>query len=470
MRRIFAKIFIVIAILSFTGSVYAYDFMAGNLYYTITNQAEKLVEVSAGDVKYSGDVVIPNTVMNGGVTYTVSEIGWLVFKQSTELTSIVLNDNIKEISANEFEDCSSLVSVTLGNKLEKIEGRAFKNCTSLSSINLNDNIVELGGEAFNGCCSLTHAVIGSKVRDMGIEVFRGCTNLKTVEIHEGASVIGESTFVYCQRLQTVTIPNSVLTLGASIFQHCMSLTEVKIGNGVLEIPSFSFFDCPQLRTLTFGSIINKVNSFRTFEGTTNIETLTVLAAEPPTLEEGTFPNYYATLYVPSQSVAAYQAHEFWGRFTVKPIDSQIYLTIRQGEGGTIKQKVNIGETYRYDIIPDAGWLLHSVTFNNEDVTMQLVDGTYTTPAMTENGILSIVYEQEGSDVRVLEANSVRVTGDSKGNIRISNLNIGETVSIYSMKGDLIHQFYANRGNEYLQMNTHGVYVVKVGNRSFKINI
>lgn len=82
MRRIFAKIFIVIAILSFTGSVYAYDFMAGNLYYTITNQAEKLVEVSAGDVKYSGDVVIPNTVMNGGVTYTVSEIGWLVFKQS----------------------------------------------------------------------------------------------------------------------------------------------------------------------------------------------------------------------------------------------------------------------------------------------------------------------------------------------------------------------------------------------------
>ena len=146
------------------------------------------------------------------------------------------------------------------------------------------------------------------------------------------------------------------------------------------------------------------------------------------------------------------------------------MTIRQGEGGTIKQKVNIGETYRYDIIPDAGWLLHSVTFNNEDVTMQLVDGTYTTPAMTENGVLSIVYEQEGSDVRVVDANSVKVTGDSKGNIRISNLNIGETVSIYSMKGDLIHQFYANRGNEYLQMNTHGVYVIKVGNRSFKINI
>lgn len=470
MRRIFAKIFIVIAILSFTGSMYAYDFMAGNLYYTITNQAEKLVEVSAGDVKYRGDVVIPNTVTNGGVTYTVSEIGWLVFKQSTELTSIVLNDNIKEISANEFQDCTNLVSVSLGSGLEKIGGRAFLDCTSLSSINLNDNIVDLGGEVFNGCSSLTHAVIGSNYSTSGGSNFRNCINLQTIEIHNGAKVIGESEFRNCTSLRTVEIPNSVIELGSNAFQECKNLTTVKIGDGVQSISYHIFTECTRLKTLILGAGINEIG-WRTAVNATQLESITCLNPNVPTLAEDAFATFAATVYVPSQSVSAYQVADVWKQFAaIKSYEEKVYLTIRQGDKGMIKQLANVGESYHYTILPENGWRIHSVTFNDEDVTMQLVDGTYTTPAMTENGILSVVYEQEGSDVRVLEANSVKVTGDSKGNIRISNLNIGETVRIYSMKGDLIHQFYANRGNEYLQMNTHGVYVVKVGNRSFKINI
>ena len=584
-------------------SAKAYDFSVDGFYYEITDRAGLFVSVVNGDLKYSGDLIIPNTVDYDGNTYTVTEMGSSTFIDCLGLTSIVINDQIKTIPYYAFAGCSNLEKVTLGKKVERFGMRAFMNCTSLSSINLNDNIVafegggtfagctsltnvvigsnvrkmegsefsgctdlktleihegatvigsesfegctalkqvdipnsvqELGSSAFNGCTSLesvvigdnvktipyyafggctnlekvtlgkrvekfgmrafinctslssinlndnivafegggtfadctslTKAVIGCNVRKMEGSEFSGCTNLKTLEIHEGATVIGDNSFNECTALQTVDIPNSVLKIGGSAFNGCSNLTSVKIGDGVQEISYYVFGGCTRLEKVVIGAGMNSIG-MRTFIDCNQLSSVTVMNPNVPSLVSDGFSSFGANLYVPSQSINAYNSADYWKSFSnVMAIEDQVYLTIRQATEGSVKMLANIGERYSYDILPEAGWTIHSVTFNNEDVTGQLVGNNFLTPAMTSNGVLSIVFVEEST-------REVRVTADNSGNIIINEAPYGETISIYSTNGTLLKQIPANGGRTSVNMNTRGIYIIKVGDMTAKLSL
>ena len=350
-------------------SAKAYDFSVDGFYYEITDRAGLFVSVVNGDLKYSGDLIIPNTVDYDGNTYTVTEMGSSTFIDCLGLTSIVINDQIKTIPYYAFAGCSNLEKVTLGKKVERFGMRAFMNCTSLSSINLNDNIVAFeSGETFNGCRSLKKVIIGSNVRRMDGSEFYGCTSLETVEIHDGAKVIGNNSFIYCESLKTIDIPNSVLSIGGSAFQGCSNLVSAKIGDNVQKIDYYEFCDCTRLEKVVIGAGMNKIG-MRTFLGCNQLKSVTMMNPDVPTLAGDGFSNYNATVYVPAQSVDAYKAAENWNNFTnIVAIENQVYLTVRQAAEGSVRMLTNIGERYSYDIIPESGWTIHSVTFNNEDVT------------------------------------------------------------------------------------------------------
>lgn len=588
----------------------AYDFSVDGLYYSVIDQSGPFVSVVSGDVKYSGDLTIPNTVTFEGTTYTVTEMGSNAFEGCVGLTSIVINDHIKTIPYYAFSECTNLEKVTLGNRVERFGMRAFLKCTSLSSINLNDNIVafegggtfagctsltnvvigsnvrkmegsefsgctdlktleihegatvigsesfegctalkqvdipnsvqELGSSAFNGCTSLesvvigdnvktipyyafggctnlekvtlgkrvekfgmrafinctslssinlndnivafegggtfadctnlTKAVIGCNVRKMEGSEFSGCTNLKTLEIHEGATVIGDNSFNECTALQTVDIPNSVLKIGGSAFNGCSNLASVKIGDGVQEISYYVFGGCTRLEKVVIGAGMNSIG-MRTFIDCNQLSSVTVMNPNVPSLVSDGFSSFGANLYVPSQSVDAYKTTDYWKEFSnVVAIEDQVYLNIRQATEGSVKMLVNIGERYSYDILPETGWALHSVTFNNEDVTGQLVGNNFLTPAMTRNSILSIVFVEESSAVRSASTRGVRVTADNSGNIIVNEAPYGETISIYSTNGILLKQIPANGGRTSVNMNTRGIYIVKVGDMTAKLSL
>jgi hypothetical protein len=452
-------------------SAKAYDFSVDGFYYEITDRAGLFVSVVNGDLKYSGDLIIPNTVDYDGNTYTVTEMGSSTFIDCLGLTSIVINDQIKTIPYYAFAGCSNLEKVTLGKKVERFGMRAFMNCTSLSSINLNDNIVAFeSGETFNGCRSLKKVVIGSNVRRMDGSEFYGCTSLETVEIHDGAKVIGNNSFIYCESLKTIDIPNSVLSIGGSAFQGCSNLVSAKIGDNVQKIDYYEFCDCTRLEKVVIGAGMNKIG-MRTFLGCNQLKSVTMMNPDVPTLAGDGFSNYDATVYVPSQSVDAYKAAENWNNFTnIVAIENQVYLTVRQAAEGSVRMLTKIGERYSYDIIPESGWTIHSVTFNNEDVTDQLVDNNYITPAMTSNGVLSIVFVEESTEVRSAATRDVRVTCDSNGNIIVKEAPFGETISVYSTNGTLLKQMVATGDRNAINMSNHGVYIVKVGTLTAKLSL
>ena len=70
-----------------------------------------------------------------------------------------------------------------------------------------------------------------------------------------------------------------------------------------------------------------------------------------------------------------------------------YLTITIGGHVSVRQKVTPRGAYTYTLAPnDSGGNVKIVKFNGEDVTSQVSNGYYTTPAITQNSTLEITFE------------------------------------------------------------------------------
>ena len=358
----------------------------------------------------------------------------------------------------------------LGSKVESFGYRAFDGCVKLKDINLNDNIISFSDYVFQGCVSLSNVVIGKSVQSMGTGVFMDCTNITGVEIHDGATVIGSSAFAGCVELQSVDIPNSVTSLGASAFDGCKALTRASIGNSLKVVSNNAFSGCVSLQSVSLGSDTKSLG-YRVFDGCNYIKTLTLMSPEPPTIGDYAFSNYKTTLRVPAQSVSLYKEHEGWKKFEkIEAIEDQLYLTIRQADANALRLAVNVGQTYCFDILPDDKWLVHSVTFNGEDVTQQMVDGSYTTPAITTNSTLIVVFEDKEDGILSPQNSNVRVYGESDGTICINTLADGEMVCVYDTNGRMVRQETASSEQMRIKLDNHGVYIVKAGVKTLKLNL
>ena len=87
-------------------------------------------------------VYIPDKLEVNGTFYPVEYIDGTigsvegVFSDCTNLTTLVLPSQLKEIGAQAFAGCEQLTAVTLPDSLEVLGCGAFQNCTSLTTINI----------------------------------------------------------------------------------------------------------------------------------------------------------------------------------------------------------------------------------------------------------------------------------------------------------------------------------------------
>ena len=89
-------------------------------------------------------------------TTGLTNIGDSTFKDCSNLTSIVIPDDVTSIDNYAFSGCSSLTSVTIGNGVTSIGNSAFQYCSSLTSVAIPGGVTSIGNYAFSGCSSLTN--------------------------------------------------------------------------------------------------------------------------------------------------------------------------------------------------------------------------------------------------------------------------------------------------------------------------
>ncbi len=83
MKKLFLTLF---ALMMATASLWAEDFSVNGIYYNITDETNKTVEVTYRGSKYnsysneySGKATIPSSVTYSGTTYSVTSIGGICF-------------------------------------------------------------------------------------------------------------------------------------------------------------------------------------------------------------------------------------------------------------------------------------------------------------------------------------------------------------------------------------------------------
>ena len=129
----------------------AYDFESGGIYYNITSSSNLTVEVTYPQVyrvgwysteyhcAYSGDIVIPDKVINNGIEYLVTGIGDNAF--GTSPTSGL--ENYKH----------NLKSIQMPSTITSIGQCAFYMCDALKTIIIPSSVKTIGNDSFwcRGC-------------------------------------------------------------------------------------------------------------------------------------------------------------------------------------------------------------------------------------------------------------------------------------------------------------------------------
>jgi uncharacterized repeat protein (TIGR02543 family) len=216
----------------------------------------------------SGDLVIPATVTNGGVTYSVTALGDDCFSGCSKLTSTGLahNATVKTLGDSCYFGCDALKSTGLeaNDKITSVGDACFCGCSSLDSTGLsaNSTVISLGSMAFGGSgIKTTGLESNTSVVSLDNSCFANCDNLVSTGLGANTHVltVGAICFANCDGLvDTGLATNSTVTsLGRGCFMNCTALVDGALGSVVEDIDvlpaneNATFSRCAKLQSVCY---------------------------------------------------------------------------------------------------------------------------------------------------------------------------------------------------------------------------
>ena len=361
------KLFLFTLLLALPLLASAYDCQVNGIYYKLITKGG-VAEVTSGDNKYTGDVVIPEKLTYEGMEYSVTYIGERAFYACSGLTSVTIPKSVTYIGERAFRECTGLTSVhitdlaawckiafngsnplsyahhlymngeeikdlVIPNSVTSIGNSAFYACSGLTSVTIPNSVTSIGDGAFDGCTGLTSVHItdlaawckisfGSNPLSYAPHLYMNGEEIKDLVIPNSVTSIGGNAFCGFTGLTSVTIPNSVTSIGYHVFWGCTGLTSVTIPNSVTDIGGYAFYDCTGLTSVTIGSSVGKILNCA-FAKCDKLEKVYCFAEIVPSTSADAFDKSYpefTTLYVPASSLNAYKTTEPWSQFgTIKAI-------------------------------------------------------------------------------------------------------------------------------------------------------
>ena len=259
------------------------------------------------------------------IPYGTTSVPDYMLAHCTNLTSVEIPNTVTTIGYDAFRGCSSLTHVTLPYSLRSIDYGAFSEMDNLQSLEIPRNVYSIR-ETFlmaSGNISSLSVIYSNPYYDSRgncnaiihtstNKLIAGCRN--TV-IPNTVTSIGNDAFFGRIGLTSIDIPNSVTSIGTAVFMQCPDLTHVTFPDSITRIADQMCYECGSLESITIPSLVTEIGSgaFRRCSAMTKVISLPVI---PPTITQYTFEECYgATLFVPNESLEAYQTHELWSRFS-----------------------------------------------------------------------------------------------------------------------------------------------------------
>ena len=158
--------------------------------YELNADAKQATVIKKSSGKYSGEVVIPESVEFKGISHSVTSIGEYAFYNCYGLTSVTIPNSVKSIGHSAFQDCSGLTSVTIGNGVTSIGSSDFSGCRRLTSVTIPNSVKSIGSGAFSYCPELLDVYCyAENVPSTESNAFDG-SNPKNATLHVPAASVG----------------------------------------------------------------------------------------------------------------------------------------------------------------------------------------------------------------------------------------------------------------------------------------
>lgn len=268
-----------------TDGVWGFDIISG------TNV--KIVSYSGS----SGDIVVPTTLTEGGVTYTVKQLGKggsssnNVFDPSITGT-LTIPEGIEKINMGAVRQCG-ITEVTAAESVTSIGTSCFYGMSSLKKATFMGILTVTPGDAtiFKNCTALEEFSCKG-IDKIGDEMFNGCTSLAGIlVIPDTVSYIGSSGFAFCG-YETVVIPESVTQYGSTgqTFAYMNNLKTV-VNCSDAALPTLAYYNSSSL-----SEILDLSDSGRYVAGSNGIPA-------PATIQDniGDSIGYLGVAYIPGES-------------------------------------------------------------------------------------------------------------------------------------------------------------------------
>ena len=327
MKHVSTKLFLIVLMSMVSTIAFAHDIAVPNaegktIYYKLIKSKTELAVTFCGDHyndyhnEYSGNIVIPESVIYNGNIYNVSSIYDEAFRECKKISSVTIPNSVTRIGMESFQDCIGLTSITIPDGVTTISNYAFKDCLNLSSVTLGKNVSSIGKDAFSGCSNLKSVVFycdidnwfntcglnpweitiygnistsvsifSSRVKSVTFHCqrirnwwFHNNTKIYLITIGEEVTSIDKDAFELCNALsyiyfncknieswfkgfstiKTIHIGDGVTSIGGDAFRGCSGISSVEIPNNVTSIGRYAFGGCSSLTDVTIGNSVNSI--------------------------------------------------------------------------------------------------------------------------------------------------------------------------------------------------------------------
>ena len=284
----FGSSFESITVISNKVSLNYYTFNCFNLKEIVINE-DNPNYCSVDGVLYNKEktklIKCPRKKKSINILNTTQVIGKYAFSGCSELSNIIIPNNVTNIEEAAFSNCEGLTAINIPNSIKTIGFGAFDGCNKLLTIDIPNSVESIGGRAFRDCESLNKITIPNSVKTIGNDAFENCSGLLAINIPNSVDSIGEYAFRNCESLINITvssnnkkylskdgvlfnyngteliqyplgdgkseyvIPNNVEKIGKYAFYNCKNLRSVTINESVKVIAEYAFSDCINLNNL-----------------------------------------------------------------------------------------------------------------------------------------------------------------------------------------------------------------------------
>lgn len=368
---------------------------------------------------------------------------------------------------------------------------------------------------------------------IGSETFINCPTLKGFRFPKSLRSIGWYCFEYCSGLKDVYFPDSLETIDTGTFRSC-GLTKVVIPKSVKSLSDQAFYYCPlehlYLRPTTppmctsaafypnvtsidailhvpegakflyenadgwmyFTNIVETnanmlklyVNGVENGQIYINGEVINrnrhVLIEEGSNVKIEFYPDYgYAleTVSLDGQDLTnqvennVLMLSAFYKESTLSiKFDKIKALVSIKTANGIVRHRATLNESQIYYIEALDGWTVSYVGFNGVNVTDEVGEnGKFITPIIYQDSELEVVYKSIESSVREYKSGQIEVRA-IHGAIVINNTTSNSHALIYKSSGELVQTFEITKGTTTINLRTGEVYIIKVGDETYKVAI